>query len=78
MKDISISKFKAECLAILDRVDKTRESVVVTKFGIPIAEVVPVKKQNEGSWLGCMQGKGSIEGDLVESDFSEDWESIRK
>ena len=41
MDSIAISKFKAECLAILDRVNKTREPVLITRFGKPIAEVVP-------------------------------------
>ena len=78
MKVISISKFKAQCLAILDQVDKTREPVVVTKFGTPIAEVVPVLKSNETSWLGSMQEEGSITGDLVNEDTSVDWETLGK
>lgn len=36
------SRFKAECLAVLDQVDRLRISVVVTKHGRPIARVVPL------------------------------------
>lgn len=36
------SRFKAECLAILDQVDEMRISVVVTKRGRPVARVVPM------------------------------------
>ena len=36
------SRFKSECLAILDQVDELRVSVVVTKHGRPVARVVPV------------------------------------
>ena len=37
------ASFKAECLAVLDCVAATGESVVVTKRGRPVAEVVPLK-----------------------------------
>lgn len=36
------SRFKAECLAILDQVDQLKISVTVTKHGRPIARVVPL------------------------------------
>ncbi|MEM7000381.1 MAG: type II toxin-antitoxin system Phd/YefM family antitoxin [Pseudomonadota bacterium] len=76
MKKISISKFKAECLALIDQVDKTREPLVVTKFGRPIAEVVPITKTQDTSWLGSMQDQGQIVGDLLDTDSAADWEAI--
>ena len=36
------SRFKAECLAVLDQVEQMRISVVVTKHGRPVARVVPL------------------------------------
>jgi prevent-host-death family protein len=39
---IPASRFKAQCLAILDRVERTRAPVVVTKHGRPVARVVPI------------------------------------
>jgi prevent-host-death family protein len=39
---IMASRFKAECLAILDQVDELKISVVVTKHGRPVARVVPM------------------------------------
>ena len=41
MHTISISKFKATCLAVLERVRKTGESLLITKHGVPIAQVLP-------------------------------------
>ena len=38
---MAISKFKAKCLAVLQRVKRTGKPVLVTRFGKPIAEVVP-------------------------------------
>ncbi len=38
---IAVSRFKAECLAILDEVAATGETLVVTKRGKPVAKVIP-------------------------------------
>jgi prevent-host-death family protein len=42
--EISASKFKAQCLGLLDRVAETGEELVVTKRGKPVARVVPVEE----------------------------------
>lgn len=36
------SRFKAECLAVLDQVAEAKTSLVITKHGRPIARVVPI------------------------------------
>jgi prevent-host-death family protein len=41
-RTIMASRFKAECLAILDQVDEMKISVTITKHGRPVARVVPV------------------------------------
>jgi len=66
MEEISISEFKAKCLAILKRVRKTRKPIRVTRFGKPIADIgppspVPEKK----NWLGRMKGTAQITGDII-------------
>ena len=38
------SRFKSECLAILDQVERMGISVTVTKHGRPIARVVPLEE----------------------------------
>ena len=65
MEEIQISKFKATCLAVLDRVRKTRKPVLVTRFGKPIAQVLPPPPRPAGNWLGAMKDQGEICGDLV-------------
>lgn len=70
---ISVSKFKATCTEVLQRVNKTREAVLVTRYGVPIAEVSPAPHQKRGSsWRGSMIGTGSILGDIVSPASSED------
>lgn len=42
------SRFKAECLAILDQVRDMRVAYTITKHGRPIARVVPLDERNAG------------------------------
>jgi prevent-host-death family protein len=77
MKEIAISEFKAKCLGILDQVRKTRRPIRVTRFGEPVAEVVPPSPGSRpANWLGCMAGTARIKGDIVGPIGSEeDWEA---
>jgi prevent-host-death family protein len=38
------SQFKAECLAVLDQVQRMKISVTVTKHGKPVARIVPLEE----------------------------------
>ncbi len=79
MEEIAISKFKATCLAVLERVRKTGKPVLVTRFGEPVAEVVPPPiPQRPKGWLGSLAGTGRIVGDIVSPASDEqDWEVLR-
>lgn len=65
VKEIAISKFKATCLGVLEEVRRTRRPVRVTKFGKPVADVVPPSVSPKQSWLGCMRDSAEILGDIV-------------
>lgn len=79
MEKIAISKFKATCLAILERVHKTRVPVLVTRFGEPVAEIgPPPATARPAGWLGAMQGTGQIHGDVISPVSAEaDWDVLR-
>lgn len=79
MKVISISKFKATCLAVMEEVRQTGQAVLVTKRGEPIAEIVPASRPVEGKRrLGVLAGRGEVVGDVVGPlDDEEEWESLR-
>lgn len=79
-ESISASKFKATCLGVLEKVRKTGKPVVVTKFGKPIAEVIPVRESKPAKkWIGSMVGTGRILGDLVSPAVSEqDWDMFKE
>ena len=78
MEEIQISKFKATCLAVLHRVRKTRTPVLVTRFGKPIAQILPPPASPGGEWLGAMKDYGEVRADLVApvADISE-WEVLQ-
>ncbi len=79
MEQIAISKFKATCLSVMERVRKTRKPVLVTRFGEPVAEIVPPPAPSrKKDWLGDMEGTGRILGDIVApASDEEDWEVLR-
>ncbi|MEX2302546.1 MAG: type II toxin-antitoxin system Phd/YefM family antitoxin [Bryobacterales bacterium] len=79
MEEIAISKFKATCLAVLEQVRRTGQPVRVTRFGKPVAEIVPpAPPKAQGSWIGSMVGTGQILGDIVAPASAEsDWEVLR-
>jgi prevent-host-death family protein len=39
--EISAGEFKARCLKLMDEVANTRETLVITKRGKPVAKLVP-------------------------------------
>ena len=63
-KEITISRFKATCLAVMDDVRRTGEPIRVTKFGKPVADVVAVRVETPGGWLGSMAGSVEIVGNI--------------
>lgn len=65
MDRISISEFKATCLAVLEQVRQTGQPVLVTRRGQPVAEIVPPSSPTRSGWLGSARGTGEILGDLV-------------
>jgi prevent-host-death family protein len=80
MEEIAISKFKATCLAVLESVRKTGKTVLVTRFGEPVAEIVPPHKSRKPKhWVGSRAGTGQIIGDIVSPASAEDdWDALRK
>jgi len=72
-RTISAAEFKARCLALLDEVCATKETVVVTKRGKPVARVVAVEEPVRPRTL-----RGSVRylGNIV-APIDEAWEALR-
>jgi antitoxin (DNA-binding transcriptional repressor) of toxin-antitoxin stability system len=78
METMAISKFKATCLAALERVNKTGQPLRVTRFGKPIADILPpAPEAPEDDWLGSLAGTAVIRGDIVAPTSElEPWEAL--
>jgi prevent-host-death family protein len=79
MQEMAVSKFKATCLAVLENVRKTRKPIRITRFGKPVAEIVPPSEPaRPASWLGSMKGTCEILGDIIAPTTEEsDWDALR-
>jgi len=79
MENMAISEFKATCLAVLERVRRTKRPILITRFGQPVAEVVPPSAApRPKTWIGSMAGSARIVGDIVSPVSEEsDWEASR-
>jgi prevent-host-death family protein len=78
MKEVAISEFKAKCLALLEQVQKTKKPIRITRFGKPVAEVVPTSPTSPPDWMGSMKDSIEIVGDVVSPANEEsDWEVLR-
>jgi prevent-host-death family protein len=76
---LAISRFKATCLAVLEEVRRTGRPVTVTRFGKPVARVVPPEPATGKRRLGAYKGQIEILGDIVSPVLPpEAWEALRK
>jgi prevent-host-death family protein len=62
MRKLSASRFKEQCLALLDRLDK--EGIVVTKRGKPVARVIPVDSDC-ARLIASLKGKLRVRGNIL-------------
>ncbi len=68
MVEISASKFKEQCLSILDHLEP--QGLIVTKHGKPIARLLPIDA-SPASLIGSMKGKVKVSGDVFSTGL--DW-----
>lgn len=79
MEIMTVSRFKATCLAVLQRVKRTGRPILLTRFGVPVAELVPPSPQTpKAAWLGSMQGRAQVVGDIVGPVVEDDaWTALK-
>ena len=76
MKKLPASKFKAHCLPVMKEVRATREPVLITKRGRPVAKLVPPNTSSD-DFIGHLEGIVRVVGD-IESPIEppENWEVL--
>jgi prevent-host-death family protein len=73
---INATEFKAKCLAILNDVETTGNTVTVTKRGRPVATIGPAKIKKFKSLKGCLEGIVVFPEGLLEAETTELWEAL--
>ena len=77
MKTMAISAFKANALKVIDDVSKTHESVIITKRGKAMAELVPFRSSREKAVPGRLSSSLVYEKDIVSPLDPDMWEANR-
>lgn len=62
MQIMNASKFREQCLALLDNLDP--EGIVITKHGKAIARLIPAGSDC-ADLIGSMKGKIKVHGDIL-------------
>ena len=77
---MAISKFKATCLSVVEKVRKTRTPILITRHGVPVAQIMPPQPaEQQKSWLGGLAGTVQIHGDIVGPLTTEsDWDALKE
>lgn len=64
MEKIQLSTFQKDVSVVIELVRSSEEPVLITQNGKSLVKIVPITEAAP-SWLGCMQSKGRILGDIV-------------
>lgn len=73
--EVSSSELKNAWHRYLDRVDQAHEEIVVTRYGKPVAKLVPYHgEEDEEGIFGCLEGTVTVHGDIV-APTGETWEA---
>jgi prevent-host-death family protein len=62
VKEIAAAKFKARCLALLDRLGP--DGLVITKHGKPVARVLPIGRASR-DLIGALKGRMRVRGSIL-------------
>ncbi len=70
---IAAGEFKAKCLQLMDQVNETHVSIIITKHGVPIAKLVPIEEESV-RLFGLQKNSVVIKSDII-SPIEEDWDA---
>jgi len=71
--DMTVTQFKAKCLGVIEKVQKEKSRVTITRHGRPAAELVPIASSPPGILFGRSSESTIILGDLLTT--GEHWDA---
>ena len=72
--EVASSQVKSQWHDYLDRVSRERRVIVVTRYGRPIAKLVPYELEAAKGVFGALSGTAQVPGNIVEP-IGEPWEA---
>ncbi len=77
MKSMPVTAFKAHALQILNRIAETREPLVITRRGKPLAQVIPYQTSSSVPIPGKLADCLIFEKDILTPLGEDMWEAVR-
>lgn len=71
--NITVTQFKATCLGVIDKVQKEKSRITITRHGKPAAELIPISASSPGKLFGRAKESTVILGDLLNTE--ERWDA---
>ena len=72
---IAISQFKSHCLAIIEKLQTDKESIIITKRDRKVAQILPINTKKI-SLFGMLKNKAEIKADILEP-VEEKWNAAQ-
>lgn len=73
MLQLSAGEFKTHCLKLMDLAQTKRETVIITKRGVPVAKLVPYDEEPI-QIFGFMAGSLEVREDII-NPIDEKWDA---
>jgi prevent-host-death family protein len=65
---MDVTQFKAKCLGVIDKMQKEKSRIIITRHGKPAAELIPVSESTPGKLFGRSNDSTVIHGDLMSTE----------
>ena len=77
-KSVTATRFKAECLKLIETMNRDGQPIVVTRHGKPVARLTPAAEEKRPSIIGSMRGTVLRYDDPFEPAIApEEWDAMR-
>jgi prevent-host-death family protein len=71
--EMTVTQFKAKCLGVIEKVQKEKSRITITRHGRPAAELIPISASHPGVLFGRASETTVIFGDLLTTE--EPWDA---
>lgn len=71
--EMTVTRFKATCLGVIDAVSKEKKRIIITRHGRPAAELIPFSDTSNQPLFGRARETTLIRGDL--NGTGESWQA---